>query len=218
MAAAALAPKRRPLSAEEVRRLERSLGDAEAVERGAPRAALITGAGATTALWAATLLASDAPAAVITGFWLVVGAAITVWVMRDRRREVVGIAAPLRSALRRAEADEYRIEATAFAAFEEVEDEGAAYAFQVEADRMVFLGGQEFYPEGDFPSLAFSLVYPLTERGTAADLMIVCHEPRAQPARILPREVKAKAPRFPGTLDVVSGTLGELETILGREA
>ena len=208
-------PVRRPLTEAEVRDLETGLREAERRQRAAPKAASVAGTAIIAALWALTLLASDAPAALVTAFWLVVGTGIVLWVRRDLTREVAGTAEPLRSALRRREADAYRVEATAFAEFEEVEDEGAAYAFQVAPGRLLFVTGQEFYPTADFPALAFALVYPLTEGGAAADMWIASDGPRARPDRVVSGEAKLASADFPEHLEVRAGTIDDIERALG---
>ena len=54
-----------------------------------------------------------------------------------------------------------------------MEDEGACFAFQLEdRDEIVFLSGQEFYETAKFPSLDFSLVFPLDESGRRVDMLI----------------------------------------------
>ena len=113
------------------------------------------------ALWLVTVLVADAPLLVITLFWIVVGAVITLWVRRDMRKDArhfEAAAGGLASALGRNAADVYDVRAGAFAEFEEIEDEGACYAFELEDGRLVSIAGQEFYPSARFPSLDFSLV------------------------------------------------------------
>ena len=111
----------------------------------------------------------------ITGFWLVVGAGITFWVLRDLRKDASSQQQwiqGLESALRRAEAEVCDIRASAFVELEEFEDEGACYAFALDEAHVVFISGQEFYEAARFPSLDFSLVYVLDEAGRAADMLI----------------------------------------------
>ena len=52
------------------------------------------------------------------------------------------------------------------------EDEGACYAVRTRRGRLVFITGQEFYQAARFPSLDFSLVYVLDERGRTVDMFI----------------------------------------------
>lgn len=172
--------------------------------------------GIVSVLWVLTLLASDAPWQVVTGFWGVVGAGITIWVRRDTRKDESHRrqwTQGLESALRRNEADVYEVRATAFAELEEFEDEGACYAFELEDRRVVFVSGQEFYEAARFPSLDFALVYPLDEAGRSADMMIDKRGPTAAPARTIPFAVKHEM-EIPEHLEVVDVPLDQLEARL----
>jgi hypothetical protein len=207
-------PKRRPLTDEEARRLRLALADSERREGAATRAAAVPGAAVTVVLWALTLLASDAPLPFVTAFWIVFGLGLVLWVRRSLRRDLEGVAEGPRSALRRLEAEEYRVDASAYAEFEEVEDEGAAYAFQTAPDRLLFLHGQEFYPTDTFPALRFALVYPLTEAGTPAEMWIDTESPPATPERVLPGALKLAVDDFPETLQILAGTIDDIESAL----
>ncbi len=170
-------------------------------------------------LWIVTLLASDASWVIITAFWAVVGAGITLWVRRDLSREVgyaSAMAGRLESATRHNEADVYDIRASAFVEFEEVEDEGACYAFNLGDGRVVFISGQEFYPSSKFPSLDFSLIYILDEEGQAVDMLIEKRGGRADPVRTIPASAKWEM-EVPQSLSVVEGALDDLEALLGRQ-
>lgn len=74
---------------------------------------------------------------------------------------------------------------------------------------MVFLCGQEFYPAAKFPSLDFSLVYPLDQAGGIADLLIDKRGPRAQPSRTLNARERERL-GITETLEVRPGRVGEL--------
>jgi len=52
------------------------------------------------------------------------------------------MAAGLQSALKKNAAEVYDVKSRAFAEFEEVEDEGACYAFELFDARLVFITGQ----------------------------------------------------------------------------
>lgn len=175
-------------------------------------------AGATAVLWLWTLLASAAPWLLVTGFWLVLGWVLYVWVRRDMRKEtahLLAMTSSMESALRRDEAESFDILAEAYAEFEEVEDEGACYAFDLGDGRLVFLAGQEFYPSARFPSLDFSIVYPLDEDGGSADMWIEKRGWATEPDRVVPAALKWElAERLPESLEVVSGDLGTLESSL----
>ncbi len=210
----------RPLSEAERAGL---LREAEALERQgarARRAAVPTGAVVIGILWVATLLASDAPWPVITGFWVVVGSLLVWWVGRGLAAEgsaIGGAAAALRDALARGEAEEVRIRATELVELEEVEDEGACWGFQVGERRMVFVCGQEFYATSAFPSLDVTLVQPLSAQGVPVDVWIETHGPRATPDLTIPANRKWEL-EVPGHLDVVEAAVETLEEDLGPAA
>lgn len=183
-----LEPSRRPLRAAEARLLRARLAALDAAAARLPASVLLSAAAVFAVLWATTLMLSDTPATVITVFWIGTAGAITYWVYRDQRRDLAGTASTrkqLESAVQRGEADVYDFRCRAFVEFDELEDEGACYAFQLDDERVAFLCGQEFYPRARFPSHDFSLVYPIDENGDAVDMYIEKRGPRASPARRL---------------------------------
>ena len=161
-------------------------------------------------LWLLTLLASDAPWVVVTAFWLVTGAGIAMWVGRDMRKhagQFSDMAAGLQSALTANATDVYDVRARAFVEFEEQEDEGACYAFEIEGPRLVFVSGQEFYSGARFPSMDFSLVYVLDEAGRTVDMLIDKRGARAKPAFTIPAVEHRERPEH---LEVRAGTIDTL--------
>jgi hypothetical protein len=100
----------------------------------------------------------------------------------------------------------YDIRARAFAQFEEVEDEGACYAFELEGDRLVFITGQEFYEGARFPSLGFSLVYVLDERERTVDMFVDKRGAKTAPAKTISAASK-QALDIPEHLEVRSGRI-----------
>ena len=166
---------RRPLTDNQRRLIRAKARSLTNTGRRASAISLPITAGVISLLWLWTILASDAPRLLVTVFWVVIGAGITLWVRRDMRThagQLQDMAQGLESALRRNEADVYDIRASAHAVFEEIEDEGACYAFELEGGRVVFVAGQEFYESARFPSLDFSLVYPLDEQGRPVEMFI----------------------------------------------
>ncbi len=171
------------------------------------------GGGVIGILWILTLVASDAPWPVVTGFWIVVGGGIVSWVGRDFRRlarDLGTMAEGLESALRKNAADVYDIRSRRFAEFEEFEDEGACYVFELDENRLVVLSGQEFYESAAFPSLDFSLVYVLDENEETADVFIDKRGPKAAPTKLFPPNVPRPADTG-GRLAVLAGTLEDFD-------
>lgn len=215
-----LTAARRALTDKERRALRAKIGRLTANQRRASSIYLPIGAGIIFVLWLWTILASDAPWLVVTAFWLVTGAGITLWVRRDmlsHAAHLAGMVQDLESAGRRGEADVYTIRAKAFAMLEEIEDEGACYAFVLDGGRLAFVVGQEFYEAARFPSLDFSLVYPLDEHGNPVEMLIEKRGDKAMPARTIPAAVKQKL-NVPAHLEVRAGRLDDLEIVLGEDA
>jgi len=212
MAAEILEPSRRPLRESEKRLLRARLSALDNASANLSTSVLLPAAAVFAVLWSTTLMLSDAPASVVTAFWAIVGGTVTFWVYREQRRDLLQ-AAPARerleSALRRGEADTYDFRCSAFVEFEEREDEGACYAFQIADDRIAFLFGQELYPRARFPSHDFSLVYPLDDNGDAVDMHIEKRGPRARPARLLSSDDRERHEILTG-LEVRRGRLETL--------
>lgn len=201
---------RRPLTDQERRTLRakiRSLQGRSVRSRTGwmPMAAIVI-----VVLWLLTILASDAPWTVVTAFWLVTGAAIGLWVGRDMRKDASqfhDMAVGLQSALTANAADVYDVRARAFVEFEEEEDEGACYGFEIDGPRLVFVTGQEFYPGARFPSLDFSLVYVVDEAGRTVHMLIDKRGAQAKPARTIPASEQVERPEH---LEVRAGTIDTL--------
>lgn len=213
-----LEPRIRPLTDAERLRLRRRAAELAVRGERARRGTWIALAGVMLVLWILTLLASDVPAVWITLFWLATGAALALWLGRDLRKETAhlpAVTASIESALARGEAASYNIIARGYAEFEEAEDEGACWAFDLGDGRIVFVSGQEYYREAGFPSHDFSLVQPLDESGRPAHEWIEKRGDAAPPARVIPADVKWKlADAIPGHLDVVRAELERLEEAL----
>lgn len=169
-------------------------------------------------LWLWTILASDSPVIVITGFWLVVGGGILVWTRHSLRKDaahLLAVATGYESAVRRNLADVHDISAIRFVQFEEVEDEGACYAFELESGQVVVLHGQEYYESAGFPCLDFSLIMPLNEQGGRVHEFVDKRSPKARPQRIIPAAVKARL-SIPDDLTVINEPLDDIEERLPK--
>lgn len=125
----------------------------------------------------------------------------------------MNLATLVESALRRNEADVYDIRASSHAVFDEIEDEGACYAFEIEGGRLVFVAGQEFYEGARFPSLDFSLVYPLDGHGQPVEMFIEKRGGKTAPSRRIPAALK-KSLNIPDHLELRAGRIDDLEALL----
>jgi hypothetical protein len=168
-----------------------------------------------TVLGILTLLVSDAPALFVVVFWAVLWLIFTFWIgipwrglMRDQVRM-------LAKALLTNRAREIRVQALRVVEFEEVEDEGACYAFACDDNSVLFIVGQEFYEDDDFPNSDFSMVEILGERGQPIDVLVNKRGQKLQPERIIPAATK-NVLTMPDHLSIVSTSLDRLEATLRK--
>src|SRR5262249_37620361 len=101
--------------------------------------------------------------------------------------------------------------------FEEEEDEGACFAFDYNGNVAVFIVGQEFYEDDDFPNTDFSIVEIFGERSHSIDVLLTKRGQKLQPERVVPASVKNRL-EIPDSLTVVPGPLERLEDSLSRAA
>lgn len=161
-----------------------------------------------------TILASDVAWPGIVAVWGVIAAVVGTWTWRQEAGSWRARVAQLESARRADRVHEVRIAADACVELEEVEDEGACYAFDTGDGSIVFVAGQEFYPAGSFPSSDFSLVHVLEEAGRLVDFRLEIHGRPLAPARTIQAGVKRRL-RWPEHLERVRGSLDEVERLLG---
>jgi hypothetical protein len=205
----------RRLSDEEREQLTERLANSRAESK---RALLKTG-GASAAVCSVlgflTLLASDAPRAIVTAFWVVLCLVFTLWIGVPWRRLMRSQARVFEEAIRTNRAREIRLQATRVVEFEEEEDEGACYAFDHDGNAAVFIVGQEFYEDDDFPNTDFSMVEILGERGQAIDVLLIKRGRKLHVERVVPAEVKNRL-ELPEHLTIVPGPLDRIEESLSQ--
>jgi hypothetical protein len=93
--------------------------------------------------------------------------------------------------------------------FEEIEDEGADYCFQIEDSKLLFVGGQDFYETRRFPNSDFEIVEAGSESHPVL-FHIYCNREKLKPVKTIPAGIKK---RFITPLGVMPT---HLETIEGR--
>jgi hypothetical protein len=209
----ALTRTKRPLSNAETRLLTRRLTSVQKARRRAIFRVTASGAPITGALCILTLLASSTDPRIVVGFWLAVTLLLISWVSSERRRAFSTSIGRLESALRGNTAEVVRATSPQCLAFEEIEDEGACYAFQVEAQQVLFVIGQDFYESARFPNSDFSLVHIRAESGDLVEMAFLSGGSKLKPARIVPATVKATL-KIPEHLTVIDGSLADLEARL----
>jgi len=203
----------RPLSQAERRTLE---SQAARFERDRPRlkrSMQLSAVGVIGVLWLLTLLASNTDWRIITAFWAVLGGVIGYWAWREQASGINQRLDAIRSALVRNQADVVRIQSDAVVEFEEMNDEGAAYAFQTEENAIALVVGKEFYSDARFPNTDFSVIRVYDGRGELAEFWVSKDGEKLEPIRRIDATTKRRL-RLPDSFAVVRGRLADLERIL----
>lgn len=160
-----------------------------------------------------TVAASDAPWWVIVGFWSALTGVFTLWIGLPWHRTMRDQVVWLEDALRTNRARESRITSPRVIEFEEEEDEGACYAFEHGPDASIFIVGQEFYEDDDFPNSDFSLVELLGSHGGPIDWAIAKRGAKLLPMRIVGAATK-RMMEIPEHLTVIGAPLEGIEDAL----
>jgi hypothetical protein len=169
-------------------------------------------------LWGLTVLVTmgdkKGPPWYISGLiWVGIALPICVWSYRGARPKLLSDVHLLESSLRQNEAKVIRIQSLAMVEFDEVEDEGACYAFQLKSGHIVFIEGQDFYRSARFPNSDFSLVDIYAENDVLAVSFIEKHGLKIVPIRKIPAQEKARL-KIPIHLESIEGELNQLESLL----
>ena len=162
-----------------------------------------------------TLWFSDAPVAVIVGFWSLMTLLFTLWIGMPWRRLMRGQIPILEDALEANRARELRLRSNRVVEFEEAEDEGACYAFDRDGSASIFITGQEFYEDDDFPNSDFSMIELLGTSGTVVDVLLAKSGRKLTPERVIPAGVKNSL-ELPEHLEVLPVPLDRIESALRR--
>ena len=161
-----------------------------------------------------TLWLSDAPWLVVVGFWMGIALAFALWIGLPWRRLMRGQIPILENALRANRAHELRLRSTRVVEFEEEEDEGACYAFDFDGgSSSIFVVGQEFYEDDDFPNSDFSMIELLGTEGRPIDTLLTKRGRKLQPERVRPAQLKNRLD-LPEHLEVIQAPLDRVESAL----
>jgi hypothetical protein len=145
--------------------------------------------------------------------WIGIGLLLAVWIMIPDRRNFHRHMTACEDALQHDQVRDIRLHATAMVAFEELDDEGATYAFQLTDERILFVGGDNLYPSARFPNSDFSLVTTLNGNDRAAMSWIVKHGHRIEPVRTIPADFK-KHNELPAHLTIINGRIDDVEHLI----
>ena len=160
-----------------------------------------------------TLVFSDAPRLLIVGFWLALAILFTVWIGVPGRTDIRRQHSLLTAALQHDRGRVFHVQSGRVVEFEEIEDEGACFAFDIGEGRILFVQGQEFYPDDEFPNSDFSLVTVLGPGNAVADEIFTKSGAKLDPERRITKEVKDRV-TIPDHLETIEADLATIESAL----
>ncbi len=100
--------------------------------------------------------------------------------------------------------------------FEEIEDEGAQYFFQVEENKIFHISGQEYYETSVFPSNEFELVSILGKNSNeTADFYIHTIGHKISPIMVVPADVKKEyIDKISELPEIIEGNIKDLDSVM----
>ena len=152
---------------------------------------------------------------IILLFWSALVIVFTLWLGMPMHRMMREHESTLSDALLASRARVWRVQSDRVVEFEEEEDEGACYAFDYRNQTSLFVVGQQFYEDDDFPNSDFSILDLLGTHGRTVDSVLVKAGRKLLPARVVPAEVK-RLVQIPDHLTVVGAPLDHVEAALPR--
>lgn len=163
--------------------------------------------------WVLTVIATKGRWLLPTAVWSVILVVISVWIYLSERPEYRAPVSRLEDALRQNEVHEIRIQSDAFVELEEIEDEGACFAFEIAGRRIVFVSGQDYYPSARFPNGDFSVIQVFDSQKSLVQEFVEKRGSKLEPRRKISAKTKSRLD-IPEHLQVIDGDLGELENLL----
>ena len=112
-----------------------------------------------------------------------------------------------------------RVISTDYIFLPEVEDEGAHYLFQIEENKILSLGGQDFYPSSRFPSNDFEIVRCFDKDGKYVLLEKYNYGNKIKPIRKIKGKEKTELmskPNYPDyeNFGIIEGRVDDIEQLL----
>ena len=149
------------------------------------------------------------------GAFLVLGLFTSLSVIIPERRRRSSRVRSYDDAIARGTCDERRIVVRRFWDFKEQEDEGACYAFEMQSGGVVFVTGQEYYPEARFPNSDFSLIEFRDRDGELIDSLVEKRGSKISPERVFDGKEREVTRNIEHS-DFFEGSLEEMYELLKR--
>jgi hypothetical protein len=171
-------------------------------------------------LWVVTLIVTfreKGSFLIATLLWGGLSVVFYTWNYKVERPKLVAEVCRYEAALEKNKAEVVRIQSDEMVEFEEAEDEGECYAFQVDENCIAFVSGQDFYSTAKFPNSDFSLVHIRDENSMLLATFIEKTGKKLKPVRKISAAEKSKM-KVPDHLTVIEGELASLEQLLVKSA
>ena len=150
---------------------------------------------------------------IIFSLWGILGAAISIPSFIDEWRRLSRCISDFDHALAQGICEELVINSVRMWEFEEDDDEGACYAFELATGGVIIVCGQDFYPGARFPNTDFSIIEIRDRKQNVLEMIVEKRGKKMIPERrVSAQEKKSIAipehgTLFPGSLEAVYGTL-----------
>jgi hypothetical protein len=120
-----------------------------------------------------------------------------LWVYLSQKPKYRAAVNRFEDALRRNEVQEIKIQSDALVELEEIEDEGACFAFQLNDHRIVFVSGQDYYSSARFPNDDFSVIRVYDSRRFLVQEFVEKRGIKLKSKRSIPAKVKSQLQTLP---------------------
>jgi hypothetical protein len=138
--------------------------------------------------------------------WGVGGALICVWAYVPERRKLSRRIVEYDSVVATGICAERQIKANRMWEFEEQENEGVCYAFELQSGGVAIVAGQDFYAAARFPNSDFSIIEFYSQEGNLNDFLIEKRGTKMIAERVIPGREK-KGLDIPQSGAFLDGTL-----------
>lgn len=145
-------------------------------------------------------------------WFLLCGTLATRIYLGERKRTLAEIQRR-ENALRFNQAREFKIQSAELVEFEELDDEGPCYPFQIENGSVLFIRGQAYSSSARFPNTDFSLVDIRDANGVCLEEVIHKRGQKLKPIRTISAKQKS-AMMIPDHMSTIDGRLADIETLL----
>src|SRR5215467_15471045 len=163
-------------------------------------------------LWALTVFATKGSWLPATAFWSGLAVVMYTWNYFSEKPKYRSVVRRFEDVLRRNEVHEIRIHSDAYVELDEIEDEGACFAFQLDDQRIVFVSGQDYYPLARFPNSDFSVIRVFDSQNSLVQEFVEKRGSKLKPKRRISAKAKSKL-EVPEHLQVIKGDLDGLENL-----